>query len=160
MRIVAHVDMDAFYAAVEAQRNPALRDRPLVVGADPKEGRGRGVVTAASYAARRYGREQETFEVDTLDAAFVLERARALAHTVWSRLEGHGFRAFRTVTVTVRFENFITFARSRTGREAWASEEALCAAALELLLPFLDDRENPRHRKLRLIGVRAEKLSR
>src|SRR5512145_714624 len=55
MRIVAHVDMDAFYAAVEAQRNPALRDRPLVVGADPKEGHGRGVVTAASYAARRYG---------------------------------------------------------------------------------------------------------
>src|SRR5213594_929263 len=47
--------MDAFYAAVEAQRNPALRDRPLVVGADPKEGHGRGVVTAASYAARRYG---------------------------------------------------------------------------------------------------------
>jgi impB/mucB/samB family protein len=55
VRIVAHVDMDAFYAAVEAQRNPALRDRPLVVGADPREGHGRGVVTAASYAARRYG---------------------------------------------------------------------------------------------------------
>src|SRR5256886_11797020 len=47
--------MDAFYAAVEAQRDPALRNRPLVVGADPKEGHGRGVVTAASYAARRYG---------------------------------------------------------------------------------------------------------
>ena len=46
VRIVAHVDMDAVYAAVEAQRNPALRDRPLVVGADPKEGHGRGVVTA------------------------------------------------------------------------------------------------------------------
>ena len=55
MRIIAHVDMDAFYAAVEAQRNPALRDQPLVVGADPGEGRGRDVVTAASYATRRYG---------------------------------------------------------------------------------------------------------
>jgi DNA polymerase IV (DinB-like DNA polymerase) len=104
--------------------------------------------------------EQETFEVDTLDATFVVDRARALARTVWSRLEGHGFGAFRTVTVTIRFENFITFARSRTVREPWTNEEAMTAAALELLLPFLDDRENPRHRKLRLIGVRAEKLSR
>src|SRR5262245_7215055 len=47
--------MDAFYASVEARYTPALRDRPLVVGADPTECRGRGVVTAASYAARRYG---------------------------------------------------------------------------------------------------------
>jgi len=36
VRIVAHIDMDAFYAAVEAQRDPALRDRPLVVGARRK----------------------------------------------------------------------------------------------------------------------------
>jgi len=104
--------------------------------------------------------EQETFEVDTLDAEFVLERARALGRTVWRRLEGHGFRGFRTVTVTIRFENFTTLARSRSSREGWTSEDALHAASLELLLPFLDERENPRHRKLRLIGVRAEKLSR
>lgn len=47
--------MDAFFAAVEARENPALRGRPLVVGADPKGGRGRGVVAAASYEAREFG---------------------------------------------------------------------------------------------------------
>jgi DNA polymerase IV (DinB-like DNA polymerase) len=131
----------------------------------PGEGlfaKARGVSESAvsNERTRKSVGEQETFEVDTLDATFVLERARALAHTVWSRLEGHGLRGFRTITVTVRFENFITFARSRTVRDAWTSEQALCEAALELLVPFLDDRENPRHRKLRLIGVRAEKLCR
>ena len=55
MRIVAHVDMDAFYASVEERHHPELRGRPIVVGADPKHGAGRGVVTAASYPARRYG---------------------------------------------------------------------------------------------------------
>jgi len=48
MRIVAHIDMDAFYAAVEEQLNPTFRALPLVVGADPKEGTGRGVVMTAN----------------------------------------------------------------------------------------------------------------
>ena len=55
MRIVVHVDMDAFYAAVEERLNPALRNLPLVVGADPKGGQGRGVVTTANYRARKFG---------------------------------------------------------------------------------------------------------
>ena len=50
--IVAHLDLDAFFAAVEELEDPSLRERPLVVGGDP---RGRGVVATANYAARRFG---------------------------------------------------------------------------------------------------------
>jgi DNA polymerase-4 len=50
--IVAHLDLDAFAAAVEVVEDPELRGRPLVVGGDPP---GRGVVATANYAARRDG---------------------------------------------------------------------------------------------------------
>ncbi len=51
-RAIAHVDMDAFYAAVEQRDRPELRGQPVIVGADPK---GRGVVSACSYEARAFG---------------------------------------------------------------------------------------------------------
>jgi DNA polymerase-4 len=50
--ILAHVDLDAFFAAVEELENPELREKPLVVGGDPH---GRGVVSTANYAARAFG---------------------------------------------------------------------------------------------------------
>jgi DNA polymerase-4 len=50
--IVAHLDLDAFFAAVEELEDPALRAVPLVVGGDP---RGRGVVATANYVARSFG---------------------------------------------------------------------------------------------------------
>ena len=53
--IILHVDMDAFFAQVEERENPHFKGRPIVVGADPKEGKGRGVVSTANYEARKYG---------------------------------------------------------------------------------------------------------
>lgn len=54
-RVVFHADMDAFYVSVERREAPALVGRSVIVGADPKGGKGRGVVMACSYEARDMG---------------------------------------------------------------------------------------------------------
>ena len=47
--------MDAFYASVEQRDQPVYRNKPVIVGADPQGGKGRGVVSTASYEARKFG---------------------------------------------------------------------------------------------------------
>ncbi|MBI2436053.1 MAG: DNA polymerase IV [Candidatus Hydrogenedentes bacterium] len=75
-RRILHIDMDAFFAAVEVARDPSLRGRPLIIGGG--EGDARGVVSTASYEARKFG----------VHSAMPLAQARKLCpHGIFMR--GH-----------------------------------------------------------------------
>jgi len=54
-RIIFHCDLDCFFAAVEVRDNPEYKNKPVIIGADPKGGKGRGVVATCSYEARKFG---------------------------------------------------------------------------------------------------------
>jgi DNA polymerase IV len=90
--IVAHLDLDAFYAAVEELENPELREQPLVVGGDP---RGRGVVATANYVARRFGIHSAMSCAEAIrrcpQAVFVRPRHslyREYSQNVWETVRG------------------------------------------------------------------------
>lgn len=102
--------------------------------------------------------EQETFEQDTGDTLFLVERLTAICQDVMRRLTVEGFTNFRTVVLTVRFADFETSSRSHTLSVPTNSLTVLQREAMSLLRPFLGDRENPQGKLIRLIGVRVEKL--
>ena len=86
--IIGHLDLDAFYAAVEELEQPELRRKPLVVGGDPK---GRGVVSTANYVARRFGIHSAMSCAEALrrcpEAVFVRPRHtlyREYSQAVWT----------------------------------------------------------------------------
>jgi DNA polymerase-4 len=88
--IVAHLDLDAFFAAVEELEDPALRRRPLVVGGDPH---GRGVVATCNYVARSFGIHSAMSCAEALrrcpQAVFVRPRHtlyRDYSREVWSTI--------------------------------------------------------------------------
>ena len=54
-RILVHCDLDAFFAAVETLHHGFSPEIPLIIGSDPQQGRGRGIVSTCNYSARKYG---------------------------------------------------------------------------------------------------------
>ncbi|QXA18654.1 DNA polymerase IV [Streptococcus gordonii] len=54
-RKIIHIDMDAFFAAVEVRDNPKLKGHPVIIGSDPRLTGGRGVVSTCNYEARKFG---------------------------------------------------------------------------------------------------------
>ena len=89
--IVAHLDLDAFFASVEELEDPSLREKPLVVGGDPH---GRGVVSTANYAARTFG---------IRSAMSCAEALRRCPHAVFVRPRHHLYREYsKAVWETVR----------------------------------------------------------
>lgn len=103
--------------------------------------------------------EQETFAEDTRDADVVCTALMALCRGVIERLRKEGIESFRTVVLTVRFGNFETKSRSHTLPHPSDDEMTLRRETLKLVMPFLDRRENPGNKPIRLVGVRVEKLS-
>ncbi len=86
--MIAHLDLDAFFAAVEQLDRPELRGLPVVVGGDP---RSRGVVSTASYEARAFGIRSAMSAAEALrrcpKAVFVrpdMARYRERSRTVWA----------------------------------------------------------------------------
>src|SRR3989338_4145281 len=98
--------------------------------------------------------EQETFDKDTSDPAFIMSRLEALCQGVFSRFLTEGFTNFLTVVITVRFADFETKSRARTFSKPPNDFKILYFEAMKMFMPFLDGRENLKQKLIRLIGVR------
>src|SRR3990167_6861437 len=102
--------------------------------------------------------EQETLPEDSLEMKILLPYLERQARNLARYLARSGFKSFRTIVLTVRFADFETVSRSRTLPEPAVDAETLRRNVTQMFFPFLDRRENPKRKKIRLLGVRIEKL--
>lgn len=102
--------------------------------------------------------EEETFMNDTANLKYVVERLKGLVQDVLAHVEKRGVQSFQTVTLKIRFSDFETHTAQTTLRTPTKSERGMQAAALKLLLPYLERGKNPRMKDLRLLGVSVSKL--
>ena len=123
--MMAHLDLDAFFAAVELHRRPELRGTPLVVGGDP---RGRGVVSTASYEARKYGIRSAMSCAEALrrcpQAVFV--RPDHAAYREWSRRVWDTVRAHAPVVERIGIdEGYLVLAQGDPPEQAAIVQQAI-----------------------------------
>jgi DNA polymerase-4 len=158
VRILAHLDLDAFFATVEEIEDPTLRGKPLVVGGDP---RSRGVVATASYAARAYGIHSAMSAAEALrrcpHAIFVRPRGalyRQYSESVWSavaqvvpRLErtglDEGYLDLGTVAADFAAARAVAEAVQVTVRAATSLTCALGVSTSKVVCKIASDRRKP-----------------
>lgn len=157
MRRIAHVDMDAFFAAIELQRHPELAGKPLIIGGsgDPHS---RGVVSTASYEARRFGVHsgmplrtahrlcpQAVFlPVDSREYARVAERVKAVLARHSPSIEDAGIdEAYLDVSESELSAEEIVSAIKRDIGNATGLTCSIGVAPNKLLAKIASDMEKP-----------------
>jgi DNA polymerase-4 len=156
--ILAHLDLDAFFAAVEELEDPTLRSRPLIVGGDPQ---GRGVVATANYVARGYGIYSAMSAAEALRrcpaAVFVRPRHalyRQYSDAVWSavrevvpRLErtglDEGYLDLGTVTPAFAGARAVAEAVRTAVRASTALSCSLGVSTSKVVCKVASDRRKP-----------------
>ena len=102
--------------------------------------------------------EQETFEVDTLHFKTLVRALEDIVNRVLKRFKVSGFVSFRTLVLTVRFDDFETKSRSKTFSIETLAKGKISEKVLAMLMPFFDKRENPQGKKIRMLGFRLERF--
>ena len=110
------------------------------------------------YEAKSIG-EQETFRQDVRNPQILFDALKVMSQHIAVSLKKDGFKNFRAVVITVRFGDFETKTRMRTIKSSESSAGKIYSEGMKLLMSFLDKRENPKNKAIRLIGVRVEKLT-
>src|SRR3989338_10886922 len=102
--------------------------------------------------------KQETFSKDVSDPAKIATTLKELSGEVFAVFRESGFGTFKTVVLTVRFGDFATKSSGVTLKAPANDRAVIEFEGLKLLMPCLDSRKNPQAKRLRLVGLRIEKL--
>lgn len=165
--MILHVDMDAFFAAIEERDNPHLQGKSIVVGADPKGGFGRGVVSTANYEARKYGIHSAlpisiAYRLNP-NAVFLpvdMPRYKAVSEAIMSILKCYGTRieqvsvdeAYLELKLNIKnkisksvYEIAAEIAKA-IKREVWEKEKLTCSIGIgpnKLIAKIASDHQKP-----------------